>query len=408
MQNQRLPRLLYVGDVPVEATVGGSSLLYRLLQNYPVDLCIAEGSITSSQVEKRLPNVQYQALGRGSNRLLRSRFVRQYAAWLMLTAQWRGYRLNKLIWEFKPEAILTVAHGFSWLTAAKAAAQRNLPLHLIVHDDWLTLANVLPLLQTVAEQQFGTVYCQAESRLCVSPSMMESYERQYGAEGCVLYPSRASDVPVFERPAEQVGNSSGGLTFAYAGSIHLPEYAESLVCLANLLQPLGHRVIVYSGLAPESSQALGLVQSNLIVRPLIPSGQLISTLRQEADVLFVPMGFGQQYRLNAVMSFPSKLTDYTATGLPLLVWGPSYCSAVRWAKENPGVAEVVEHASAEALAIAVKKLTVNSDYRIQLAVNALAKGNDYFSHAKAIQQFYRVLSLRSVSGSGQETSSPGF
>ena len=47
-------------------------------------------------------------------------------------------------------------------------------------------------------------------------------------------------------------------------------------------------------------------------------------------------------RINMEMAFPSKLADCTATGLPLLIYGPAYCSAVTWARENPGVAEVVE------------------------------------------------------------------
>ena len=41
-----LPRLLYVGDVPVEASYHGSALIYRLLQRYPVErLRIVEGNI---------------------------------------------------------------------------------------------------------------------------------------------------------------------------------------------------------------------------------------------------------------------------------------------------------------------------------------------------------------------------
>ena len=41
-----LPRLLYLGDVPVEASYHGSALIYRLLQHYPVDrLMIIESNL---------------------------------------------------------------------------------------------------------------------------------------------------------------------------------------------------------------------------------------------------------------------------------------------------------------------------------------------------------------------------
>ena len=45
-----LPRLLYIGDVPVEASYHGSALLYRLLQTYPPDrLRIIEAGLAASQ-----------------------------------------------------------------------------------------------------------------------------------------------------------------------------------------------------------------------------------------------------------------------------------------------------------------------------------------------------------------------
>src|SRR5207253_10669972 len=44
------PRLVYIGDVPVESTYHGSLLLHRLLQIYPPDkLGVVEGSISVSR-----------------------------------------------------------------------------------------------------------------------------------------------------------------------------------------------------------------------------------------------------------------------------------------------------------------------------------------------------------------------
>ena len=92
MEQPNLPRLLYIGDVPVESTVAGSALLYRLLQEYPVDrLCIVEGNIAKSQLQNRLPDVDYQTLSVGYERLLRSRFVFLYTSYLFLTAKWRSH-----------------------------------------------------------------------------------------------------------------------------------------------------------------------------------------------------------------------------------------------------------------------------------------------------------------------------
>jgi len=166
------------------------------------------------------------------------------------------------------------------------------------------------------------------------------------------------------------------------------------VSLAKILHITGDHLVIYSPLSLESIEKLGLSQTNISTHSLIPSEKLIYTLREEADVLFVPMSFDQQDRPNMEMSFPSKLTDYTAIGLPLLIWGPTYCSAVRWAKANFAVAEVVDSQELAVLADSVKKLTENSEYRFKLATNSLKIGFDYFSHSKAIQQFYQSIAKK--------------
>ena len=114
-------------------------------------------------------------------------------------------------------------------------------------------------------------------------------------------------------------------------------------------------------------------------------------LREETDALFVPMSFAASDRANMEMAFPSKLADYTATGVPLLIYGPSYCSAVAWARENPGVAEVV--VSESDLAGAVTKLAKNPDLRVSLGTHALNTGREYFAHAHVQQIFYESLSV---------------
>ncbi len=103
------------------------------------------------------------------------------------------------------------------------------------------------------------------------------------------------------------------------------------------------------------------------------------------------MSFAPSDRANMEMAFPSKLADYTATGVPLLIYGPSYCSAVAWARENPGVAEVVEAESD--LAAAIAKLADNPEHRRALGKRALETGREYFTHARVQQSFYQSLSV---------------
>ena len=92
------------------------------------------------------------------------------------------------------------------------------------------------------------------------------------------------------------------------------------------------------------------------------------------------------------MAYPSKLADYTATGLPLLVYGPAYSSVVTWAHENPGASEVVE--SESALENAVQRLANDANLRLALGARALEVGGKYFSHARAKELFHQCLSVQ--------------
>jgi hypothetical protein len=392
-----LPRLLYIGDVPVEATVAGSTLLYRLLQDYPANrLRIAEGNLSLPQSDKRLPDIKYDGFRVGKRRLLNTRFHSFYSSILHLTSTKRARQFNSLLADFQPEAILTVAHGYSWLTAAYLAKQAKLSLHLIVHDDWVSVQeNVLP--QAVSKRlkrQFGEVYRQATTRLCVSPYMAEDFEKKYGAKGTVLYPSRAADVPEYLHPPER-HKSRENIVCAFAGSINTQGHARSLATLASVLEDIRGELIVYSTLNAEGIKNCGLTGSNVTVRPIMPFKELLVSLREKVDVLVVPMSFETEDAQNMKVCFPSKLTDYTAVGLPLLIWGPSYSSAVRWANENPGVAEVVDQPEAEALKKSIIKLMQDERYRFRLGETALAKGLEFFAHEAAIKKFYQsVICLR--------------
>jgi glycosyltransferase involved in cell wall biosynthesis len=55
---------------------------------------------------------------------------------------------------------------------------------------------------------------------------------------------------------------------------------------------------------------------------------------QFADAFLVPMVFDPVFRRRMETSFPSKLTEYSRYGRPLIIWGPEYSSAIQWGKET--------------------------------------------------------------------------
>ena len=377
-------RILYVGDVPVEASYHGSALLHRLLSDYPSERLTIIETAAQSEPKRRLPNVNYISHPIGKQRWLNTRFHPYAVAWFTHAAQRVAPQIAQSLNGFQYECVLTVAHGFGWLAAAAIASKRKVPLHLIVHDDWPRVADVAPHFRNWLEERFAQVYRQAHSRLCVSPAMSRFYEERYGGRASVIYPSRAADCAEFREPPARLADRDSRFTIVFAGTVNSRGYECALAALQRALGLVDGRLLIFG------PQQFGLNDRNTENRGLVSSTELLVRLREEADALFVPMSFEESDRGNMEMAFPSKLADYTAVGVPLLIYGPSYCSAVAWGRENPGVAEVVE--SESDLAGAIAKLANSPDHRLALGKRALETGREYFTHERVQQIFHQSLS----------------
>lgn len=383
-----LPRLLYVGDVPVEHSVAGSTLLFRNLQRYPADrLLICEMAEVSSP-ERRLTAVNYVRVQLGATRLAHTRFAAVGSLWRQTTASLLVQRVIGATGGFKPEAILTVAHGWSWHTAALVARKLSIPLHLIVHDHPPLSCDLPEALECWTNHRFGRAYRQAVSRLCISPWMERHYREEFGLEGSWLYPCCAVDAPVYAGPPEP--RAGARFTLGFAGTI-TDGYAKTLRMAAAALEPLGGEIVAYSSQNPKSMDRLGLRLSNVRIKPLVPYHQLLEDFRQLADGLLLPLSFRNEDRIRMVTSFQSKLADYSLTGLPILIFGPGYASAVQWARDNPGVAEVVDHEDPAALGKALDRICRDRLLRLQLASRALEIGRQCFAHSTAWKVFAAAM-----------------
>ncbi|MBY0493698.1 MAG: glycosyltransferase [Cyanobacteria bacterium] len=376
-----MPRLLYVADVPVESSQHGSALMFRALETYPADRLRIIETGWPSQPERRLAGVAYASLPIGRRRWLDSRLHGIYSAWLTWTAGDRASHVLASLAGFEVDAVATVGHGFGWITAAEVATRLRVPLHVIVHDDWPRLSAISGALRPWLERRFGRIYRNAASRLCVSPFMAEEYARRYGAAGSVMYPSRSKDCPVFEPKAAR-SIAGGEIVIGYGGNSG-PEMMACLRTLAASLPETGARLAIFGPFADEAQRELLALSPAIAFHGFVPFRQMIRELRDIADVLFVPMTFAAADRDNQTVSFPSKLADYTATGLPLLIYGPDYSSAVRWARSFDDAAEIVDREGIDALRSAIARLAADRDRRAALAARAAAIGRQCFDASGA-------------------------
>jgi glycosyltransferase involved in cell wall biosynthesis len=225
--------------------------------------------------------------------------------------------------------------------------------------------------------------------------MSDFYARRYGRPADVLYPGRAFLCPEFDDPPPRLAQNGHKLTVAFAGTINSIGYVKALQTLHSVLQPLGGTLLIFGPLTQVEARSVGLDHPDIALCGLLKWNDLMERLRKEADVLFVPMSFETSDRPNMEMAFPSKLADYTAVGLPLLIYGPGYCSAVRWANGNPGTAEVVSIEGIGPLTVAIQQLASEPAKRLLLGKRALSVGRQYFSHS-AMQDTFKQALIRPV------------
>jgi hypothetical protein len=368
----------------------GSTQLYRLLSSYPKEkLLIVEGSGVSTP-DRRLRDVSYGQCKPVLSRLSRTRFHDYISPVTTLCAPLQRTYLTKLLGSFRPEAVITVVWGYVWATAAAYAERAGLPLHLIVHDDSPNAEGWSAIEKRLIHTRLSHWYPKAASRLCVSPYTAAEYRRRYNAIGDVLYPLRAIDSPVFKEPPDSLGQCCQPFTVAFAGTIYAL-YTDALRRIAAALRATcAGRLLVYGPTPSESVRSL-LQEPNIELRGRTgDSAELIRQCRADAHAMFVPMTYLEEHRPNVEIAFPSKLADCTAMGLPLMIDGPEYCTAVRWARENPGVAEVTTEGNIDGLAACLARLQ-DPSHRLALAQAAIYRGAQYFAPERAICALYGKL-----------------
>jgi len=393
MSDPSLPRILYFGTLPIEAHSAGPMQLYRILQSVATDkLCVVESDCGPSDPNYRIPGVTYHRVARLFERgwyFTRTRVPKAFWAMLELEASRQARIAANLTASFRPEAIVTIHDGFGWFAASKLAQRLRVPLHVIAQDEWFRNLPMAETLKSRFMEKFSSVYRGASSRLCISPFMDEEYERLFGARGNVLYPVRDPKFVSPPEPAPSVHEAIPQLRVAFGGNAWHRGNWQSLRDLAAALDAIGGKLLLFG---PKSADVArnGLEKTNVVVKGF--SRQLITDLRAEAHVVFVPMTFEEKERPNMSISFPSKMTDYSASGLPILVQGPTYSSPVRWAKENPGAIEVVTTEGIGPLLEALRRLQQPA-HREQLARTSMRLGDKYFGFSSCSRVFLDAIAV---------------
>jgi hypothetical protein len=396
--SDEVPRIIYVGDVPIRALSAGPAVLFRLFEGFPPDrLLVAEEMRGGRRFPgEALPGVRLVSYQLVNERLLRTRWGNLFGTFFFLRAGIPARGLARKVASFKACAVVGIAHGYGWWTGSELARRLRVPFHLVVHDDWAGTMQVLRSFRRHAENRFGWCYRTAATRLVVSPAMESSYRQLYGSAGTVFYPIRSRRLlhPARSALVRKIG---GPFTFAFAGDAGSPWAQRMLAAFANDIGALGARLRIHYSIDRALLVRSGLRTDNVEIVPFQPeAAQLQKSIVAGADATYLPMSFASENERNVSLCFPSKITDYTATGLPLFIHAPEYSSAACWARQKPGVACLVTSENATEVRRAVSELITNGEYRRTLAVTGVEKGWDEFDYTRLSNAFLSLVCPPSI------------
>jgi glycosyltransferase involved in cell wall biosynthesis len=91
-----------------------------------------------------------------------------------------------------------------------------------------------------------------------------------------------------------------------------------------------------------------------------------------------------------ITSFASKMIDATQLGLPIIVWGPEYCSAVQWARTGDR-ALCVTDSNPSAILGALEKLAASPAEQERLAKSSREAAAGEFNRERIQARFVDAL-----------------
>jgi glycosyltransferase involved in cell wall biosynthesis len=289
--------------------------------------------------------------------------------------------VHDVIHSFRPHVLVTVAHGWWHIKARRVAKQFRLPLVSLFQDWWPDFAEIPLAFRSRIEREFRQTCAESDVVVCVSDGMY----RELGEPENALV---VHDAPCVTRRREDQCEFQLPLRVAYFGNLsdYGPLIEDALRALNNSDQV---RLEVFGASPLWTSGAEDEFRSRGVYRGFIPSDQLTESLQQFHAAL-VAMSFTPSYRRRMTTSFPSKMIDAMQLGLPVVIWGPEYCSAVKWARSGER-ALCVTDPNPSAIRRALEELAAASAEQERLAKSSRETAATDFNHERIQTQFIDAL-----------------
>lgn len=377
--------------------MGGAMAYYRHFVERPdFELFVATDDETVLNYHPPYPLVLFKQPP-WLERLLRTRLYRFMHSYKHLVAgRFIPPAVMQAAREFKPDMIFTIAGAWGWTTLMSQQLARRLNVPLVgSFNDWFDFSGIIhPWARPLLERKFRSFYQSCDLALCTCEGMREELGPHRNAQ--ILYPLGGNLNPAAVR-ADVTRKDNSRFVAAFAGNLGnwYGKMLEGLVTKALAARaPVDFRF--FGGGASWSGEFDRLARE----RGMLQGHVAFAQLQQEmagTDGLLLPMGFDEDCALTERTSFKTKFLDYLTFQKPILVWGPEYCSAVRFAREFDSAEICVSPDEGKFLA-SIEALARNPARQGELVRNARRMYDDRFHpdkiHAVLLENCRKLMQTR--------------
>lgn len=337
----------------------------------------------SSEKKQKEGKNGYSLKRRFSNRMIPSFYFK------------RGIVSNKLknwLNKFSPDVIYAQP-SLTSLSFIRAIYE-YLRLPLIIHnmDDWQSQINTNGALfgfyaRTWARKQLKYLINESSARLGICEEMAIAYQKRYKLEfghyQYLINYHKGNITPASVKLCRPV-------KILYAGRIGTG-ICSSLRMIARAVEELKDSYDISFTIR---TFTIDLAQRYGLDKYLDGIGYLSqSELRvylEGFDILCIPIDFDEASIRYIKLSMPTKVPEYMASGVPILVFGSTETALVKYALRDQW-AEVVSDNSVETLKASINKLVTDERYRLILAKKALEIASRNHSRKNNLNNFRDII-----------------
>lgn len=377
--------LIFTYEIPNNRHAGSMQLL-RVFQGYPPSKLLVLGP--KPPAEARLLDCPYRQIPFPIQWWRNTRFHRLAMSLPTVFPSCRPSpkAAEKILQEFKPEAVFTVMDNFSWYATAHDFASRySLPLITITMDAPDRFERNLVFFEGRKQRQIREIYRGAERNLCVSRQMTDFIASKYGVRTETFYFGPPDGIQ--PRPGRESGGlrKEGSMTLGFAGGLAYG-YGDALCRVAKMLEGSSIRIRLYSRDVPTRDLAKRVDYAGCF-----PHEVLWKKFQEECDASLLVYAFGhpddELYRTH----FPTKLSEYAWQGMPMVMVGPAHATGTIWGMEHPEACLVETSEKLKDLRQKLEVLTGDPAKRQKMAEAALKFAREEFDPVKTRDRFHRIL-----------------